>query len=346
MEQFLTDLVGSSDTFVVSDNFQCVDITTKAPLSQASCGFGTLYNSAIGEFSNITDLEFMISYFPEGESLKGSIGYAPITVAGLTVPKQETALVNYAAWAGDTHSSGLLGLAYPPLTSAYKRSNTSEQVPYDPVFISMVKEGIVEHAVFSLAVNRVPPGTSVSAPAGLMAVGGLLPPEYYEGPWTSVPIEVSEGTGTEELTWYSTTHEFLYGLANGTVVSGGTFQSIVDSGTAPCFVPTGPAKAINAQFAPPAVYNATLGYWVVECDAKAPYAAYKIGGKVMPIDPKDMIVRSLNGLIGYEDVCFSAFADGGDASESQIIGEVWQHGYAIAYDQGNKMLHFAQRRPY
>jgi hypothetical protein len=330
---------------VVSDKFRCVDISTRKPLNQAACGFGNLFNSSIGQFLNSTDLEFSIEYFPELEQLQGSMGYAPITVAGLTVPKQEVALVDYAAWAGDTHSSGLLGLAYPPLTSAYKRSNHSDQVPYNPVFTSMVSEGIVDRAVFSLAVNRVPPETSVAAPAGLLALGGLLPPQYYEEPWTTVPIEVTENSGVDGLTWYTTTAEFLYGLANGTVVSGGTFQSIVDSGTAPCFIPTTPAKHLNAQFVPPAVYNATLGYWVVECNAKAPYAAYKIGGKVMPIDPKDMIVRSLNGLIGYEDVCFSAFGDGGNEGP-QIIGEVWQHGYAIAYDQGNKQIHFADRRPY
>jgi hypothetical protein len=343
----LTNFAGSSDTFVVSSSFQCVDIETKVPLDQASCGFGPLYNSTVGEFSNITDVEFEISYFPEGETLQGSMGYAPITVAGLTVQSQEVALVDYAAWAGDTFSSGLFGLAYPPITSAYLRSNDNVSVVYDPIFTTMVKQGIVEHAVFSLAVDRVPPGTPVSAPAGLMALGGLVPSEYYEGPFTSVPIEVTNNTSTDQLTWYTTTMELLYGKANGTIVSGGTFQSIIDSGTAPNFVPTAAAVDMNAQFVPPAVYNDTLGYWVVECDAKAPYAAFKIGGKVMPMDPKDMIVPSLNGLQGYEDVCFSAFGDGGDPTEgAMLIGEVWQHGYVVVYDQGNTMLHFANRKPY
>jgi hypothetical protein len=347
MGTFLTNLAGSSDTFVVSSSFQCVDIATKVPLDQASCGFGPLYNRAVGKFSNITTQEFSISYFPEGETLQGSMGYAPITVGGLTVPKQEVALVDYAAWVGDTFTSGLIGLAYPPITSAFDRSNTSVPVEYDPIFTTMVKQGVVKDAVFSLAVDRVPPGTAVSAPAGLMALGGLVPAKYYKEPFTSVPIEITNNTGTDELTWYTTTLEFLYGLANGTVVSGGTFQSIIDSGTAPNFVPTAAAADMNAQFVPPAVFNETLGYWTVDCDAKAPYAAYKVGGKVMPMDPKDMIVPSLNGLPGYENVCFSAFADGGDPTEEvMLVGEVWQHGYVVVYDQGNTMLHFADRKPY
>lgn len=337
---------GSADTFAVGKGFQCVDIATKVPLDEAACGFGPLYSQAEGKFTNITDLEFQIMYFPEGEVLQGSMGYASITVAGLTVPKQEVALVDYAAWAGDTYTSGLFGLAYPLVTSAYKRSNLSEGVPYDPWFITAYKEKIVERDVFSLAVNRVPPGTAVNAPAGLLALGGLVPPYYYEGPFTTVPIEATEGTGTDDLTFYTTTTEFLYGKTDGKIVSGGTFQAIVDSGTAPNFIPTPAADDLNKQFVPPAVYNATLGYWVVDCDAKAPYAAFKIGGKVMPMDPRDMIVPSLNGLVGYENVCFSAFGDGGDITDAQLIGEVWQHGYVVVYDQGKKQLHFADRRPY
>lgn len=55
----------------------------------------------------------------------------------------------------------------------------------------------------------------------------------------------------------------------------------------------------------------------------------------------------MNGLVGYENVCFSAFGDGGDpATEVMLIGEVWQHGYVVVYDQANTMLHFAGRKPY
>jgi aspergillopepsin I len=212
----------------------------------------------------------------------------------------------------------------------------------------MVKQGVVKDAVFTLALDRVPQGTSVMAPAGMMALGGLVSSSYYVEPFTSVPIEVTTSAPAGgQLTWYTTTHELLYGLANGTVVSGGTYQSIVDSGTAPNFIPSPAAAELNAQFVPPGVYNQTLGYWVVDCNAKAPYAAYKIGGKVMPMDPQDMIVRSLNGLPGYENVCFSAFGDGGDpTTDVMIIGEVWQRSYVVAYDQGQKMLHFADRKPY
>jgi hypothetical protein len=336
---------GSSDTWVISSDFQCLNIETRAPLPQSGCNFGGGYDAALGSFTNITSQEFSIGYFPENETLDGSMGYAPLRLGGLTVPKQEVALVTEAAWAGDGTSSGLVGLAYPSVTSASYRSNGSEAI-YDPIFTTMVKEGIVNTAVFTLALDRVPRDTSPSAPAGVMAFGGLVPPNYYYPPFTSVPIE--ESAGITGLSFYTISHELIYSRKNGTTASGGTYQSIVDSGTAPNFIPSAAASDINEQFSPPATYNETLGYWTVDCDAKAPFAAFKIGGKVMPMNPKDMIFRSLNGLPGYEDVCFSSFADGGEPGDDNIfiIGEVWQLSYVVVYDVGGSQLHFANRVPY
>lgn len=348
-QQFISFLdTGSSDTWVVTDALQCVEISTEVPLDQSACQFGNLYNLTQGAWTNITGLEFAIEYFPELEKLDGDMAYAPVTLAGITVEQQEVALVNYAAWSGDGHSSGLIGLGYPAITSASNRT-TGQGVEYNPLFTNMVSGGLVEDAVFTIALSQVPQNYSVLAPAGAMAIGGLVPEEYWEGNFTSVEIELTENIGSvTELTWYTTTHEFVYRAANGSLVSGGTFQSIVDCGTAPNFVPTAAADGVNAQFVPPAVYNETLGYWTVDCNATAPYAAYVIGGVEMPMREENMIVRSLNGLQGYEDVCFSAFADGGDPATDgpMIIGEVWQLGYVIAYDQGRGMIHFAERSGY
>ncbi|KAI1856921.1 hypothetical protein JX265_000727 [Neoarthrinium moseri] len=341
-QQFISFIdTGSADTWVVSSDLRCVDIDTKVPLSQDACGFGPLYDRSKGSFTNISSQSFSISYFPEMETLRGDMGYAPITLAGLTVPKQEVSLVNYAAWAGDGATSGLLGLGYPAITSAQNRA-TGRAVQYDPLFTTMVKENVASSAIFTLVIDRVAQGTSPLAPAGLMAVGGLVPATYYDAPFTSVPILPRTG----EKTWYTVSNKFKYG-ANGSfteLATTASFESIVDSGTSPNFIPTTAAKALNALFDPPAVYNKTLDYYTVDCSAKAPYAAYVIGGVEMPMDPRDMIVRSLNGLPGYENVCFSAFADGG--ADNFIIGAVWQRNYVVAYDQGQSMMHFAKRKPY
>lgn len=120
---------GSSDTWVVESDFLCVDVQTEEPLNQTDCGFGPAYTST-STFQQIPNVNFNITYgmdltsflFPrlirafigDGEFLSGIFGYENTTLAGLTV-NQTIALVDYAAWFGDTVTSGLLGLAYPAL---------------------------------------------------------------------------------------------------------------------------------------------------------------------------------------------------------------------------------------
>ncbi|KAJ7787118.1 aspartic peptidase domain-containing protein [Mycena olivaceomarginata] len=319
---------GSSDTWAVSSQFTCADIATKTPQLQSYCNFGNYFDPTVGVFDNITNSTLSLEYFPEGDVLQGNMGIASITVADLTVLDAEVALITYAAWDnGDGASAGLLGLGYPALTSASAGH-------YDPIFTKMVKQGIVTDAVFTLAVDRDEIGYSPLAPAGQMAIGGLVDASYYEGSFTSVPIDTTSG-------FYAITHLLVYGATSR--------ARPLTFGGRPNFVPTPSANAINALFDPPAVYNATLDYYVAPCNATVPYVAYVIGGVEMPMDPRDMLVRNLVAIEGYDDVCFSAFGDGGDATVEDAlfwIGVVWQHAYVIAYDQGNSMLHFANRAPY
>lgn len=396
---------GSSDTFAVSKRFRCQGLpalsteafdkrskpSASAPsslrasngtllkLSQATCNFGRLYDIDKGNFTNITTEAFSISYFPENESLDGSMVLAPITVGGLTVPQQQVAIVESAIWTGDSVASGLLGLSFPALTSGKLRKSELPAPEYDPFFTSLAKQttngqNVMASAVFTLAIDRVPRGTPYWQAAGTLALGGLVPSSYYDGNFTSVPIEPPWilRDPNSPRSFYATTVQVVYGPPGTNITSTATseasiktanlstsagFQTIVDSGTSPNFVTTKTAVAINKMFDPPAKFNATLNYYVVDCNAKVPFVAYRIGGKtvnnlvtggvLMPIDPRDMIVRSLNGLPGYDNVCFSSIANGGDAyGNQQIIGATWQRSYVVAYDQGRNMMHFAKRRPY
>lgn len=47
------------------------------------------------------------------------MGKETVTLGGITVEQQEVGLVNLAGWIGDDFTSGLLGLAYPSITSAF-----------------------------------------------------------------------------------------------------------------------------------------------------------------------------------------------------------------------------------
>lgn len=388
---------GSSDTFAVSTKFVCQGLpdlmantlsentlpSGNSNLTQASCNFGPLYDIRKGNFTNITSQELRVAYSPENEALNGSMVFAPITVGGLTVPHQQVAVVEEAVWLGDGVASGLLGLSFPAVTSAMVRNGRGKDpqfAEYDPFFTSLSKQrrnkqNATMAPVFTLAIDRVPPGTPHWKSAGALALGGLVPSTYYKGNFTSVPIERQFRMPNEPnnaLSFYSTTVQVVYGppgtnissavsadvsVKSASLTASPVFQTIVDSGTSPNFVPDVAAIPINNLFDPPARFNQTLNYFVVDCDAKVPFVAYRIGGTtvngittggvLMPVDPRDMIVRSLNGLPGYENVCFSAIANGGEVfGNQQIIGATWQRNYVVAYDQGRNMIHFANRRPY
>jgi hypothetical protein len=53
------------------------------------------------------------------------VGYEEVTLADILVKGQEVGVVNLAAWDGDGVSSGLVGLAFPSLTSACPSTSVS-----------------------------------------------------------------------------------------------------------------------------------------------------------------------------------------------------------------------------
>lgn len=151
-------------------------------MKEADCYFGPVFNGTFDEGS-IADENFSIEY-GDGEFLTGVLGYENVTVAGITVDHQEVALVNYSYWFGDEVTSGLMGLAYPLLTSAYEGTNASAdaldtQVEYNPIITTLIDDGLID-PVFSLALER-------NSDSGYLALGGL-PPVNCTGSFASTPI--------------------------------------------------------------------------------------------------------------------------------------------------------------
>lgn len=151
-------------------------------VQEADCYFGPVFNGTFDEGS-IANENFNLEY-ADGEFLTGVLGYENVTVAGITVDHQEVALVNYSYWFGDNVTSGLIGLAYPLLTSAYNGTDPDAdsletQVEYNPIITTMIDEGLID-PVFSLSLDR-------NSDGGYLALGGL-PPVNYSGTFATTPI--------------------------------------------------------------------------------------------------------------------------------------------------------------
>jgi hypothetical protein len=190
---------GSSDTFVFSTTVNCTDSQTKAPVSQGQCGIsGPRYN-VDGSFVPISYMHLNASY-GNGAAIDGRMGYTRIEFAGLAVPKQEISAITYASWGGfaEGNVSGLLGLAYASLTSAYPGpaypdvsdgclNGTCGPISYSPFLQTLFDSGISK-PVFSFAISRS------NRSGGLMTLGGI--PDLHDGQvnvttgsFTTIPIK-------------------------------------------------------------------------------------------------------------------------------------------------------------
>ncbi|KAA6410757.1 MAG: hypothetical protein FRX48_05067 [Lasallia pustulata] len=314
--QVLVD-TGSSDTWLAETGFQCLDQYSGVAEPEDYCMLGPTYDIS-GTFRAISNENFNITY-GDGEFLTGTFGLEEVSIGGITVISQQIAVVNSAAWNGDGISSGLLGLAFPSLTSAYAGTDPnvdsgSNKIEYNPIFTNMYEEGNVP-PLFSLAIERGSFG-------GYLALGGL-PPVIFDSVFASSPIQILTmqnvaGSGmTGEYSFYAITiGGLVYNGSQSTKFSQGNWPSllaapkkpsqmqvIVDSGTTLIYLPTGIANAVNALFNPPAVFDNYKGAYTVACTAAVPSLGIEIGGVTFYINPVDMILAAGDGtcITGVDD---------------------------------------------
>ncbi|ROV90509.1 hypothetical protein VMCG_09823 [Cytospora schulzeri] len=334
---------GSSDTWLVQAGFTCVDYDGSLQ-SEADCYFGPTFNGTFDE-GLISDESFSIEY-GDGEFLTGVLGYENVTVAGITVEQQEVALVNYSYWFGDSVTSGLMGLAYPLLTSAYADTDES-QVEYDPIITTMIKEGLIE-PVFSLALDR-------NSDSGYLALGGL-PPVNYTGSFASTPILMLEIYDEPEMaTQYSfytiIADAYIYDGSEHTKPSPGSwsklfsdatanttqFPIIVDSGTTLLYLPTAMYNDIVGLYNPPAIYIEDEGAAFAPCNATVPELGVEIGGTVFWISEADMLMQDyVDPETGY---CLVGPQDGGTGP--YILGDTFMNNVISVFDIGASEIRFA-----
>ena len=348
---------GSSDTWLAKTGFQCFDRITLAPEPESYCAFGPTYNIST-TFTQIPNENFKLTY-GSGEILTGLVGTEKVTLASITVENQQVAVVDHAAWNGDGVSSGLVGLSFPALTSAFNGTNPNldskaTRVEYNPIFTNMYSEGHVA-PLFSLAIDR---GTS----GGLLAIGGL-PPGTFLPLFTSTPFQLLTISNTfgptgpidgiPQYQFYAIavdgfdyegneTTKWTQGKWPNPLVKpsdSSKLQVVVDSGTTLIYLPTGIANAVNSLFVPPAVYNPAGGAYIVKCSAKAPEFGITIGEQTFYINGLDMIQPIGSGI------CISGVSDAGSVGLS-ILGDVFFKNVLAVFDVGASEMRFAARESY
>lgn len=171
----LTLDTGSADTWAVAAGSNCTSASRPMVMDDHHCLFGPAYAGGFPA-GPLPDVHLYVAY-GDGEVVQGPLGAVDVSVAGLRVANQTVGLANDTRWwsGANNMTSGILGLAYPGVTSAYEGSFGDHQTfsarPYAPVFASMVDQGLVDD-FFSIALGR-------SHSDGVLAFGGV--PEDLEG---------------------------------------------------------------------------------------------------------------------------------------------------------------------
>ncbi|KAI9696907.1 MAG: hypothetical protein M1820_007982 [Bogoriella megaspora] len=330
---------GSSDTWLVRQGYTCVDPYTGASQDPSACDFAATYDpSSSSTFHQIPEQNFNISY-GDAEFGRGIVGVEDITIGDITVTGQEIAVMDYAAWFGDGESSGILGLAYPSITSAWEGDESqagqdSIVEAYQPIFTTMIARDLIQQPIFSLAIYRT---YGDSTDGGYLCLGGLPDPNTvsYSQDFATVPIETT--LGVSYYMFYTITVDgFNYGNATSKRAVAASQQAIVDSGTTLMYLPSDLAHSINSQFNPPADYDEDYELWNVDCNAIAPDLSLVIGGKTFTIYGADLVVQSTTS-----DYCSSGVQEA--IAPFGILGDVFLKNVVAVFDVGNSQMRFAAR---
>lgn len=159
---------GGSDTWVRASNFTCMN--NASDTSSPHCDWGK-YGASGFRDGPIQNQHFAIKN-KDRSWVNGRLGFMDMTIANVAVQDQEVGIATRGLWHGDNITSGMLGMAYPSLTSAYMGNDLNDTsdanfVEYSPLFTSMVKKGLIE-PYWGIAINR-------NSSDGLFSLGQLFP---------------------------------------------------------------------------------------------------------------------------------------------------------------------------
>ncbi|EHK18009.1 uncharacterized protein TRIVIDRAFT_44621 [Trichoderma virens Gv29-8] len=336
---------GSSDLWVPGEDYRCVTANLTVQ-SNTVCNFTTTLK---GTYSGgeIPDQHFDINY-AGGQFVAGTLGYESISVAGITIPDQEISIANLINFQAQGEVDGLVGLAYPQVTTAFPGNETligqdspNATLPYNNLFTNIFRRNLTA-PLFSIAMERGSGGT--------FAIGGL-PSVPIKPSFASTPILIADiansgipGTRTN-FTYYTIVVEnYVIGDSKRDEerVPGAGLFAIVDSGTFLTRLAPAVTKALYEKFdEKPVSPPDTQGAYLVSCNATAPEFGIEIADQTFYMSPEDLILQDMR----LDDMCLLGVQPTTNNTPS-IIGATWLHNVLAVFDVGASQMRFAPRLPY
>ncbi|KAF4470644.1 acid ase [Fusarium albosuccineum] len=321
---------GGSDTWATKSGFRCEDNLGNKH-DQASCGFGRPFISGFGH-EELREVHFHRKY-GSGEDISGPMGLSDISCGGVSVYEQQVGLANRTYWHGNNVTVGVLGLAYPSLTSSYlggpKDETEWNNFPYTPWLTHAIAQGSID-PVFSIAINR-------NLSDGVLAWGGLPPMDWKYESFAVTDLIVAKLVDREKTAWEPAFYTIIPdGLTWGSTTDTTKYPYIIETGTTMIHVPP---QSIARAFQPPAVYLYQWGSYFAPCDSIPPRFAVIISGVRFWINSADLIYKDLvDPVTGH---CAIAISSGGPGP--YILGDAFLQNVLAVFDVGGAEMRFYSR---
>jgi len=277
--KYMTSYYGNIAIGTPPQNFSMIFDTGSSDIWLPSSECNTIYNSYCEHHNQYSSTKSK-TYFAKGNSAKiqYGIGYISgytsedvVEIAGLKTNQTfiEATIVKDLS---DTQvPDGIMGMAYPILASDKAT----------PVFNNLVKQGLVEKAIFAFHLDRK---SAQSKDGGELTLGGY-DESKFEG-------DLHYHDVIEKKWWTIKMDSFKVG-GKGIVACKGGCKAIVDSGTSFIAAPSNDADNIASALG--AYYNSFNGLYEIDCFAKSPNMTFVLSGREYQLNFDQYIITLPSG---------------------------------------------------
>ncbi|KAK6503422.1 hypothetical protein TWF481_008441 [Arthrobotrys musiformis] len=373
---------GSSDTWVVQDNYRCM-ASSFEPSPNWICAFGPPYAPTFsGSFRTLNKGEnsFAVRY-ADSSFAKGFVGQDILNISGIAV-KQTIGMVEEAKWHGDNFTSGILGLGYPgsiPSAPGHKpydwitqnqdggaRSSVDgdddDVFQFDchdayPSFVeSLTQQGYNSLFSINLLETRKDWGGHGDKPddGGFIAFGGIPQVKNIGLPFAKARInpQINASTCVSDIRQIGYAFEIDAVLDGREVIKNEKRLAKIDTGASAIVFPFWLYKLFTERMdPPPTAQNAgSGGYWKTRCNATMPDLGFDIGGVVIKLDRNQLIRKPVpidipdsdNQDLIPNEWCYMNIIPN-LWSDDLILGIPFLHGVVVVYDLENKEIRIAKK---
>jgi hypothetical protein len=324
--------------------------------------------------STFDPLQEKFSYMYGTSSINGTYVKDTVSLGGVSVSHQPFALVDHVdksiiagdykqrkQYHGDVSANGVLGLGFPGLVASSQ--------PYDPLFFSMAKQGLIPELVFSIYSNSV----LAEGWSGEMTLGGINR-DRYDGEIAYVdvlPISMDDNVTTpaEVAMWVVQGQSIRVKGSNITILDPqvDTMKYVLlDTGTSLSYVGSYYAsQLVSAAMPAKSSLDKESGCYIVDCELKnsteqvdfefARFSNTTAGTVQVSIPVKELVQPQHLGqyLIGKDDTCIFSICswpesdddDDDDKSDSKphvfIFGDSILRSMYLVFDGVRNQTGFA-----